>query len=182
MAEQAEPPVEFSRIFSLDHLGDGEAARSITANEAERAALASRLGILALDRLEAELRLRRERGSPLIHLSGRLTADVVQACVLTLEPVRQRVEEEFSLLFTLDPQERALSQDVFVDVEDETWPEPVGAEGIDLGEAVAQQLSLAIDPYPRAEGARLERSHWGRGEVGATDSPFAVLERLKRDR
>ena len=182
MAARAVPPAEFSRNFPLDQLGDGEVARKITASEAERAALAVRLGLLALDSLEAEVRLRRGRGSSLIRVSGRLKADLAQACVVTLEPVRQRVDEEFKLLFNLDPKAQEEAPEVFVEIEDEDWPEPVGAEGIDLGEAVAQQLSLAIDPYPRAEGAGLERARWGEGEEEGTESPFAVLERLKRDR
>jgi hypothetical protein len=64
-----------------------------------------------------------------------------------------------------------------VEPEEEEPPEPVGPRGIDLGEAVAQQLALALDPYPRAPGAALPEDL--RAETGA-ESPFAVLERLKR--
>jgi hypothetical protein len=34
--------------------------------------------------------------------------------------------------------------------------EPFEGDAIDIGEAVAQQLALALDPYPRAPGASLE--------------------------
>ena len=177
MADHGQPPAEFARIVPLDQLDESESEREIVANEAERAALAKRLGLLELGSLEARLRLRRERGSPLIELTGRLTADVVQACVVSLEPVPERVEESFEILFTLDPAPE--TAEVYVETEDEDVPEPVGPGGIDLGEAVAQQLSLAMNPYPRAEGVSLERAEWG-AESGP-QSPFAVLAKLKSD-
>ena len=55
-------------------------------------------------------------------------------------------------------------------------PEPVGPQGIDLGEAVAQQLAIALDPYPRAPGAALPE------EPRAAGGPFAALKSLKRGR
>ncbi len=177
MAEHGQPPAEFSRIVPLDQLDESGSECEIAANEAERAALAKRFGLLELGSLEARLSLRRERGSPLIKLAGRLTADLVQACVVSLEPVPERVEESFELLFTLEPAPE--TAEVHVEAEDEDIPEPVGPGGIDLGEAVAQQLSLAMNPYPRAEGASLERAEWG--AEGGPQSPFAVLERLKRE-
>ncbi len=179
MAERGHPPAEFSRIVARDRLDEGESALEIAADETERAALAQRFGLLSLDSLEARLRLRRARGSPLIEVTGHMTADLVQACVVSLEPVPERVEESFRVLFTLEPGPLEETAEVFVDVEDEEVPEPVGPAGIDLGEAVAQQLSLAMNPYPRAEGVSLERAEWG--VDSGPQSPFAVLERLKRD-
>ena len=45
----------------------------------------------------------------------------------------------------------------------------------DLAEALAQQLSLAIDPYPRAPGAEMPDL-----EGGGAHGPFATLLKLKR--
>ncbi len=62
-------------------------------------------------------------------------------------------------------------------------PEPVGPGGIDLGEAVAQQLALALEPYPRAPGAALPEEPCARtGGARAAEGPFAALESLKRGR
>ncbi len=180
MAERGQPAAEFSRMVPRDQLVESDFSREIAANEAELAALVRRLGLLDLGSLEARLRVRRERGSPLIKVTGHMTADLVQACVVSLEPVPERVEESFELLFTLEPDPAQETAEVYVEAEDQDFPEPVGPGGIDLGEVVAQQLSLAMDPYPRAPGVRLERAEWG-GESGA-QSPFAVLERLKRDK
>ncbi len=70
-----------------------------------------------------------------------------------------------------------------VEPEAEEPPEPVGPHGIDLGEAVAQQLAIALDPYPRAPEAALpEEPRAGAGGARAAEGPFAALESLKRGR
>ncbi len=84
-----------------------------------------------------------------VRLSARLRAEVVQSCVATLEPVSAAIEEDFSLLFAPD---RDADADLLLRPEDELI-EPLGDGIIDIGEAVAQQLSLALDPYPRASSA-----------------------------
>ena len=157
--------VEFSRPFALDSLGHDAVTRRLEATPAERALLASRFGLLALDRLEAEVTLRWTAGG-VLRLDGRLRAAATQRCVVSLEPVPQstgpygrHAEAEGG-----DP-ESGFAPDA---------PEPLPAEGLDLGEEVAQALSLALDPYPRAPGARLATD----GE----DEPkgaFAALRALK---
>jgi uncharacterized metal-binding protein YceD (DUF177 family) len=134
---------EFSRAVEVSRLGAGGADHDIIADERERAGLARRFGLLALDRLEARVALRRVAGG-MIRLEGALLADVVQESVVTLDPVASRIEEEFSLLYgSADDDPAALDPEAEI-------VEPLKHGRIDLGEAVAQQLSLAIDPYPRA--------------------------------
>ena len=189
----AEP--ELSRIVTRGEIARGEAIRDIAADERERAALARRFGLAALERLEARLRLRpegpqgRPEGRPgLVTLEGRFSADVVQLCVVTLEGLPVTVEEEISLLFSLarpgEPKGPA-ALEVEIDAEAEDPPEPIGPHGLDLGEVVAEQLALALDPYPRAPDADLAALS---GDVGAGDlaeepdepaGPFAALAALK---
>ena len=141
---------ELSRRVELGRLGNRVAAYSILASPEERDALARRFGLLGIDRLEAEVELQRV-GEGGVRLNGTLWAEVVQACVVTLEPVASRLSEHFSMLFgTEEPQAR-----VTVALEDELV-EPVEDDAIDIGEAVAQQLALLLDPYPRVPGASLE--------------------------
>jgi len=144
------PSAEFSRRIELGRLGNRVAVYPIEATPEERQALARRFELLALERLEAEVRLQRV-GERQIRLEGRLAAKVVQACVVTLEPVASEVAERFTILFgSEEPQVR-----VVVELEDEVV-EPIEGDAIDIGEAVAQQLALLLDPYPRMPGARLE--------------------------
>ncbi|HLI13734.1 MAG TPA: DUF177 domain-containing protein [Alphaproteobacteria bacterium] len=175
---------EFSRMFAVVRLEEGEASETVTARESERQALAARFGLLALDSLGAELRLKRVGHGPVVRVEGRLVADVVQACVVSLEPVGSRIEEDFVLHYA--PQARSEPHGHVIERgEDEAtsgdWPEPLVDGRIDLGEAVAQQLAVTLDPYPRKPGVRLEdvlRGHAGVGVEERPASPFAALARL----
>ncbi len=154
---------EFSRPEALGGLGTERLRRQIAADAEECRALARRFGLRRLGRLEGRLWLERA-GQGLVRLSGEFGADVVQDCVVTLEPVATAIEERFTLFFSEQP--RGVAEDVDVPLDDEKWPEPVLDGAIDLGEALAQQLAVALDPYPRAPGAAGagaaagDRLHW----------------------
>ncbi len=187
MAASSETQPEFSRLVPVDRLGEAEITEEISAEPGERAALARRFGLLSLDRLSATLRLERAGAQNLVRIAGRLAAEVTQACVVTLEPVSARLEKDFTLLYDLDAAaaqgEAEGAREVMVEPEAEEPPEPVGQHGIDLGEAVAQQLAIALDPYPRAPEAALpEERRAGAGGARAAEGPFAALESLKHGR
>lgn len=159
---------EFSRPVTLDHVPAGGQSLSLAASEEERAALARRLGLLGLLSFTGELQLRpAPEGCVLV--TGRLAAKVDQACVVSLEPVRQRVAEEVAWRLLPDGMEPS-------DGDDDPDDIPAEAGVVDLGEALAQQLSLALDPYPRAPGAVLPAEA---GDGGA-HGPFAALAKLKQ--
>ena len=162
---------EFVRPIELSRLNQGEQRFIINANAAERAALAERFGLVGLDRLEAGVRLGRIAGG-LVRLEAEMTADVTQTCVVTLEPVKNHVAEKFTVLYG----EGGEAREVTLDGEAETIEAIVGGV-IDIGEAVAQQLSLALDPFPHAPGAATVQLA-ADAEVGA-ESPFKVLARLR---
>lgn len=162
---------EFPRPVSLARIPEAGREERLEANAAECAALARRFGIPAVNRLRAVLRLRPEPGGA-VRVEGRMEAEVVQDCVVTLEPVVQPVAEAVALRIL--PEGADFS-------DDPEGPDEVAAEGdaVDLGEALAEQLALALDPYPRAPGAALP----GEGEAGAeapTSGPFAALAALRR--
>jgi uncharacterized metal-binding protein YceD (DUF177 family) len=138
---------EFSRPIETSRLPERGMDMAIAATPAECAALARRFSLLALDRLEATLRLEWVAGG-LLRLEATLSAEVVQECVVTLEPVRGKIEDRFVLLYG-----PAAEAGELMLREDEEVLEPITDGRVDLGEAVAQQLSLAIDPFPRAPGA-----------------------------
>ena len=171
---------EFSRLIGRDELARGPQSLELTASAAERVALAHRFGLLDLDRLEARVSLApRDRGR-LIMVEGHLSAAATQECVVTLEPVASEIEEDFSQLYSLAPDETPQARELVVDPEAEDPPEPLGPSGLDLGEALAQQLALALEAYPRAAGAALDRSLGGQAADPAEEGPFAELLALKR--
>jgi uncharacterized metal-binding protein YceD (DUF177 family) len=159
---------EFSRPVAVEGLVRKDLF--VEADPDERAALARRFAIVAVDRLEAEVCLERQGGGQMIRLSGRLRADVVQICVVSLEPVAGHLEEDFEMTFAHERQPEAA--DVVVDLDDPDPPDPIEDGRVDIGEAVAEQLALILDPFPRAPGARFEND--GREAIDEP-SAFAAL-------
>jgi len=139
---------EFSRRERLDTIGERDRTVAIIADAAERAGVAKRFGLVSIERLEATLAIRREAGGVLAH--GRVSGDVVQACSVTDEPLPVTIDEAVSLRFVEEfvgeADEVELSEDVL-----DTMPIEGGA--IDLGEAAAETLALALDPFPRGPNA-----------------------------
>jgi uncharacterized metal-binding protein YceD (DUF177 family) len=162
---------EFARPVAVDRLPPGETVYDIAATAEERLGLAKRFALLALDRLEARVTLAPLAGG-LIRLAAALSADVQQECVVTLEPVASRIVERFTLVYGAGSEKA----EVVLSGEAELV-EPLVGDTIDLGEAVAQQLSLALDPYPRAPGAEAPTRA---DPAGA--SPFAALGGRKEPR
>jgi uncharacterized metal-binding protein YceD (DUF177 family) len=172
---------EFYRPFPVDKLRAHPMQERIEANEKECEALAERLNIVALKSLQVDMTLQRVIQGGVVEVEGRIKADVVQTCVVTLEPFESHLEEDFKTYFARpdqipDPTEEA--------VEDEQAPEPIAPNGeIDLGELTAQHLSLALDPHPRKPGAVFIPPP-GIEEIKVEKkNPFAILEeyRNKKD-
>jgi uncharacterized metal-binding protein YceD (DUF177 family) len=144
---------EFSHPISASRLGFNKpAVYNLTANESERAALAKRFDLVSLGRFVATVTLKREPGDA-VRLDGRIEADLVQACVVTTEPVPDHIIDLFTLVYRPDIDEATADQMALDNPEDEII-EPLIGDSIDIGEAVAQQLSVAMDPYPRSVGAQ----------------------------
>ncbi len=166
-------PAEFPRPVRLDEIGPRERVFELEATEAERAALARRFDLPEIGKLTASVRLRRSHAGRFVQLSASLSADVVQNCVVTLDPVPAHVESSFEILY--EPGPGPEGREVVVDAA-ELDIEPLEGDVIDIGEAVAEELSLSLDPYPRAPGAEVEGTD---GEDGR-NRPFETLARLKR--
>jgi len=130
-------------------IGEGAASVRVEADAAERAALAARFDLLALDRLTAEVQLRRDAGG--IVAGGTLEAAVVQACIATGDPVPATVREAFDIRFMPTGSEPD-GDEVELDAGDLDTMFYTG-NAIDLGEAAAETLALALDPYPRSPAA-----------------------------
>lgn len=141
------PPPEFSRPERVDAIGEAERPVAVEATAPERDALARRFGLLSLDRLSAEFAVRRTSAG--VRARGRVRAAAAQACSVTGEPVPAIVDEPVDLLFveTLDGADEVELDAGALD----TVTYDGGA--VDLGEAAAETVALALDPFPRAPGA-----------------------------
>jgi uncharacterized metal-binding protein YceD (DUF177 family) len=136
---------------------------TVTATEIERAALARRFAIPEVRSLVAELALVADGQA--VSARGRLTADLVQACAVSGDPFAVRIDEPLDLLFVPEGSLDAADDEEGMEL-DSDGPDEIEYQGedFDLGEAVAQSLGLAIDPY--AEGPDAEAV---RREAGITD-------------
>jgi uncharacterized metal-binding protein YceD (DUF177 family) len=165
------PALEFSRLVGVNTLPRAGRTIAIEADEAERAALARRFDLIALDALTARFTLTPGRGDTVV-VAGSLQAAVVQRCVVTLDPVPATVEDEIEAIFadTAGRSEAEIEVDPLA-----AEIEPLVDGRIDLGELAAQHLSLALDPYPRSPDAPEPVDE--PPEAGTeTRRPFAVLK------
>ena len=165
---------DFEKRLPLDRIRDGDRI-DLTADAEDCRAIADRLDLLALDRLEAHAVL--SRNGQEVRARGRLKASLEQACVATGEPVPEHVDEPFDLLFAPAPQANAADEEVELESGELDTIFHDGA-AIDLGREIADTLALSIDPYPRSAGADAALKEAGvmsEEEAG----PFAALAALK---
>jgi uncharacterized metal-binding protein YceD (DUF177 family) len=144
------PTAEFSRRVPLDGLAAGMSRHGIAAEPDEREALAVRFDLIALDRLAAMVELRRQENGTVV-LEAMFEAEFVQSCVVTLDPVRGTISQRFALRYGPPASEGDTPP-----AADEPAFEPFSGDAIDIGEAVAQELSLQLPPFPRLPGATVE--------------------------
>ena len=173
---------EFSRMVKLRPLPGGKLV--IEANEAERAALAERFELPYIDAIRATVEL--EQDGKAIRATGTLAASVTQLCAISGEEFATQISEPLALRFIeegrVDP---ALAEDeeieIELDAEDLDEIEYSG-DAFDLGEAIAQSLGLAIDPYAEGPNADEARKSAGISSDDAPSGPLAeALKALKKD-
>lgn len=178
----AELAPEFSRIVTMDSLGDSGRRLVFEANESEREATRQRLGLEGLGSLSGTAHVRKTgRGRFRVDIDFR--ADVLQSCVVTLEPVTSLVSDTGVIWF--QKESGPAEEPDLLDLDAPDPPEPLVDDRIDVGELVVQHLALALDPYPRAEDAKLEdllpAGEEVDEDVGAAEAgnAFAALAKLK---
>ena len=165
-----ESPAWTDRV-RLDQIGQG-LSRNLTASAAQRAEIAGTLDLASLDRLEAKVDIKPSGIG--WRLTGHLVADVVQTCGVTLEPLTNHIEADFSVDLAqasrVEPQPRTID----ADPEAPDGPDLIEDGGVDLAAYVVEHLALEIDPWPRKPGVVFEAP-----QGPAEPSPFDVLRELK---
>jgi len=163
---------EFSRLVDERQLTPKPI--SIEATAEERKALARRFVIVAVQQLQATVRL--ERIGEAVAAHGRLSASIVQSCAVSGEDLPVRIDEPLALRFVpakpVEVEEIELEADALDEI-------PFEGDAFDLGEAAAQSLALAIDPY--ATGPEAERLRKEVLSDEAASGPFAALAALKKE-
>jgi len=151
----------------------------LSANADERSALAKRFDIVAIDRLEAELTLVAD--GAVVSAKGTLDAAITQSCAVSGEDLPATIQEPFEVRFvpaeTLEVDQPETEVELAAEELDD-----IGYTGgaFDLGEAIAQSLALAIDPFatgPEADAARERHGLADGGPKGALAEALAGLKK-----
>ncbi|MBV9548888.1 MAG: DUF177 domain-containing protein [Alphaproteobacteria bacterium] len=165
-----------SRDFNLARLGNAGDQVRLEAGEAERSAIAALAGVLSLSRFVATVTLQKT-GPTKFLLSYELEAEVVQSCVVTLEPVASQIRRSFRRELHFQGHERSAApaaSDISPDEADEV--ENITSLHFDLAGPAIEEFLLALDPYPRRPGVEFDP---GEDAKARAESPFAALKSLK---
>ena len=144
----------------------------IEADAAQRAVLAEEHGLLSVEAYRAELLVVSWKRNG-VKVSGRVEADITQACIVTLDPIAAHIDEPFEAL--LLPEDSKLGRqgfdgggEILLDADGPDSPETFSGDIIDVGALAEQFFGLAIDPYPRKAGASLDAG----GKTDAAENEF----------
>jgi uncharacterized metal-binding protein YceD (DUF177 family) len=163
---------EFSQLIKLSEIGSHSQNMKLVADVQARSGLMARFDLAALTSLEAELSLRHEAAD--IVATGRFTAELAQYCIASNDPVPAKIDEAIHIRFIAEP---TVSGEFELEPDDcETMFHD--GQTIDLGEAVAQSLGLALNPYPRSpEAEKILKAAGVKSEEEA--APLGALAGLK---
>jgi hypothetical protein len=145
---------------------------ALEAGEEVRGRLAVLAGVLSVPQFGIAADVTRHGEG--LRAAGRVTARVVQTCVVTLEPLENTIDEPFDVLFLPPDVAGAAPAGPGPREVDDTREQLVNGAA-DLGAVATEFFLLGIDPYPRKAGAVFS----GPADDRAADGPFASLSRLK---
>jgi hypothetical protein len=170
--------VPLQRFHDLSDLPDAGYELDIDPGTEELRALAKWAGVDEIPRLHAHVLVRAQSKTRFLE-DTQFEADIVQSCVVTLEPVRTHIARSFARALHLTPGVGRFADEggaVAAAAASEDSPDEIDSAVYDLGIPIREELALAIDPYPRAPGVAFEPPP----DEDRTETPFAVLEKLKR--
>jgi uncharacterized metal-binding protein YceD (DUF177 family) len=176
----------YSSSYDLGLVPEKGADLTLKPSADERDKIAEWLGIESLEALQAQVKLTRS-ASGSYRYRGHFEADVVQTCVVTLEPLHARLSGDFEREFHLAPavapiKRRGKSEPppvtAIADLADD-GPETIDSPIVDVAAPVLEELSLALDPYPRKPGVAYVPPEEG-DAAAVKESPFSVLKNLKQ--
>lgn len=157
---------EFSFPVNLGEVSSFGKRFQLKTNQQERERIAQRLNVVAVRECKGEVNIRTTK--TVIDISGSLRAELTRECVSSLEEMDEAVSDSFELQFFRT--EKAI--EAIEDEEEAEFAELHEGDTFDLGELLVQQLSLAMDPFPRKPGATSLAAEFGSDEEA---SPFAGL-------
>lgn len=183
--QHAAADVPFSYVVKVGHISANPVTVTLSADERERAGVARLWQVEKVDSLSAELQIARWKKDG-IRIKGRVVADIVQSCIVTLEPIAAHLDEPMDQIFI--PEGSKLARitldghgEMVVDPDGPDTPELFQGDSIDAGSVVTEFAALAIDPYPRKQGVDFKDHIEDDGANDRKPSAFSVLKDWKKD-
>jgi uncharacterized metal-binding protein YceD (DUF177 family) len=168
------PPIE--RLYDLATLFEAGDEVQIAASADDLTRLADWAGVDRVERFEGKVSLRKLSPARFAY-DAVLSADVVQPCVVTLEPVKSHIARSFARTLHYSPGRPVRDEgQLTLAAGDDEAPDEIASTRFDLAGPLLEEFSLAIDPYPRVPGVAFEPPKDARSPE---ENPFAVLKRLK---
>ncbi|KQV82048.1 DUF177 domain-containing protein [Rhizobium sp. Root1220] len=177
--------VPFSYLVKVGHISANPVEVHVEADKKELEALAKSWNVVSVNDLSADLEIARWKRDG-IRVKGKVSAKIVQSCIVTLGPVPSEIDESFEQIFV--PENSKLARkpandtgEMVLDPDGPDLPESFSGDTIDVGEVVAEFAALGIDPYPRKAGVEFGSHIEDTGENDKKPSAFAVLKDWKKD-
>lgn len=175
----------FSYIVKVGHISANPVTVKLSADDRECKGLAALWKVEEVGSLKAELQISRWKKDG-VRIRGAVQAAIVQACILTLEPVPSDIREEIDQVFIPEGSKLARiasdsNGELVVDPDGPDAPELFTGDSIDAGTVVAEFAALAIDPYPRKVGIDFRDHIEDDGSNDSRPSAFSVLKDWKKD-
>lgn len=177
--------IPFSYAVKVGHVSANPIEVKITADAAECRALAEQWDLLGVKAFSAEMQIQRWKKDG-VRLKGRVRAAIVQACVVTLEPVETELDEPIDAVFVPEGSKLARAPvveggEMLLDPDGPDSPEIFHGDTIDAGMVAAEYAAMAIDPYPRKEGVVFSAHVESTEADDRKPSPFAALKDWKKN-
>ncbi|HUB85333.1 MAG TPA: DUF177 domain-containing protein [Rhizomicrobium sp.] len=172
----ANSPLE--HIYDLSRLSDAGDEVAISADAAALRRLAEWLDVESVQSFAGTITLAR-LGANRYRYDAVLACQLTQSSIVSLDPIATKIEERFSREFHVQnrPRHTKVPEAGVPPADaDDDLPEELESPRYDLAAPLLEELSLALDPYPRAPGEDFEAPQQPGGE---TPNPFAVLKKLK---
>jgi uncharacterized metal-binding protein YceD (DUF177 family) len=166
----------YSHSVDLSSLSEAGRDEAFTVPQAACRAIAAFYEIDGLEDFSARFHLSRLAKDE-YEMDGHFSATVLQTCIVTLNPMRTALDQDFARRYHVIPRSALRHAPATVDIQlSEDEVETLSGSSLDLAVPLLEELSLMIDPYPRSPGAEF-------GQGGQTEpereSPFAILKALK---
>lgn len=174
----------FSYVVKVGHVSANPISVRLSADARELQGLARLWAVEEVTALNAELQIASWKKDG-IRIRGTVDADIVQACIVTLEPVGSHIEEEIDQIFIPEGSKLARitveNGEMVVDPDGPDLPELFTGDSIDVGTVVAEFAALAIDPYPRKPDTDFKDHIEDDGSADTRPSAFSALKDWKKE-